>query len=249
MGSRLLYTVAKISEIGGIGITKFEKILSDLNLTQKVKRKRIRTTIPVKHQYPNLINGKELYSINMVVVGDITYFDALGQRYYIFTLKDMYSKRVLGLYGSLNMYAECAIEVLKQLFEVRRDEDLVGMIHHTDAGSQYLSIVYKEALRGKKIKISIAKNCLENGAAEQLNGVVKNDYLDNYEIRNVNHLNKVLQEIKQLINEEKPVAVLGYRTPMEFEKYIDGVSKEDRPKVKLYDFTGENNTEGGFAKA
>ena len=123
------------------------------------------------------------------------------------------------------------------------------MIHHTDAGSQYLSIVYKEALRGKNIKISIAKNCLENGAAEQLNGVVKNDYLDNYEIRNVNHLNKVLQEIKQLINEEKPVAVLGYRTPIEFEKYIDGVSKEDRPKVKLYDFTEENNTEGGFAKA
>lgn len=247
MGSRLLYYAAKILEIPEMGITKFENLMSEKGMTQKLKKKWVKTTIPVKHQYPNRINGIEISDINKVVVGDITYYDTLGQRYYIFTLKDIYSKRVLGLYGSQNMYAQCALEAFYQMREVRSKEDMHGMIHHTDAGSQYLSKKYKAELKKNKIQISVAKNCLENGSAEQLNGVIKNDYLDNYDIRNVKHLNKALQEIKSLINLEKPVALLGYRTTIEFEKYIENLSKEDRPKVRLYDFTASNKTEGGFS--
>jgi len=236
MGSRPLYYAARISEIGSVGITKFERMLSELRLVQEAKKKWVRTTIPVKHQYPNLINGKQLSSINEVVSGDITYYYSGIDLYYVFTLKDMYSKRVLGLRGSKHMRKESALEVLDQMLALRRGDDIEGMIHHTDAGSQYLSFLYKEELIANKIQISIAKNCLENGSAEQLNGVIKNDYLINYEIKNEKHLNKVLQEIKKLINEERPVAALGYRTPVEFENYIKNLSKEQRPKVDLYDF-------------
>jgi len=249
MGSRLLYYAAKISEMPKIGITKFERIMSEKGMTLKQKRKWVRTTFSVKHQYENLINGMELIDINTVVTGDITYYSTENQRYYIFTLKDQYSKRILGLYGSTNMYAQCALETFYQLLKVRKKENLQGMIHHTDAGSQYLSKAYKAELEKYGTRISIAKNCLENGSAEQLNGVVKNDYLINYEIRNVKHLNKILQKIKKLINEEKPVALLGYRTPIEFEKYIKGLSNKDRPKVVLFDFEAANETEGRFSKA
>ncbi len=249
MGSRSLYYCAKISEMPKLGITKFENLMSEMGMTQKQKKKWIKTTIPVKHRYPNLTNGLEITDINKVIVGDITYYYAGGQQYYIFTLKDLYSKRILGLYGSQNMYADCALETFKQIKEIRSEEQMEGMIHHTDAGSQYLSTIYKTELESNNIQISVSKNCLENGSAEQLNVVVKNDYLDNYDVRNVNHLNKVLQEIKRLVNEEKPVALLGYRTPVEFEKYINELHKDNRPKVKLYDFTEANKTEGGFAKA
>ncbi len=237
MGSRTLYKAAKISEVRGVGITKFEKMMSELNLVQKVKRKWIRTTIPVKHQYPNLLNGIVLKSISEAVVGDITYYYTGSKRYYIFTLKDMYSKMILGLYGSDNMKSHCALATLNQMFEKRSDEELNGLIHHTDAGSQYLSNKYKNALRTKGIKISVAKNCLQNGAAEQLNGVIKNDYLDSYEINNTKELNNVLRKVKELMNNERPVAALGYKTPVEFEEYILGVSKGKRPKVELFDFT------------
>lgn len=237
MGSRSLYYASNISEMPEFGITKFEKLMSELGMTQKQRRKWIKTTIPVKHQYPNLINGKVINDISMVVAGDITYYYTGGQRYYIFTLKDLYSKRLMGLYGSRHMYAQCALEAFKQMKEVRSKEQMRGMIHHTDAGSQYLSTIYKTELERNKIQISVAKNCLENGSAEQLNGVIKNDYLDSYEVRNENELNKALQEIRRLINEEKPVSLLGYKTPIEFEKYTAQLSKENRPKVKLFDFT------------
>jgi transposase InsO family protein len=236
MGSRPLYYAAQISESLNIGINKFENRMSELNLVIRPKKKRIQTTTPIEHQYPNLINGKILTSINEVVVGDITYFYSESQLYYIFSLKDMYSKRILGLHASLDMKKESALVALQQLLDVRKGTSITGMIHHTDAGSQYLSNLYKDELKSHDIQISIAKNCLENGAAEQFNGVVKNDYLSNYQIRNLNHLNKVLQGIKTMINEEKPIAALSYKTPVEFEEYIKGLSKADRPKVTLYDF-------------
>jgi len=144
------------------------------------------------------------------------------------------------------MSKESAPAALKQMFEVRAGEHIEGMIHHTDAGSQYLSKLYKDELKANKIKISIAKNCFENGSAEQLNGVVKNDYLSNFSIRNLYHLKKVLCEIKMLINEQKPISALGYRTPVEFENHIKGLSQNLRPKVVLYDFNSGKNTWGDF---
>ena len=240
MGSRPLYYACEIKKEIGIGITKFENMMSELGLSLRNKRKRIITTRSVKHQYPNLIKGNVITDINKVVVGDITYYNTGDALYYIFALKDMYSKRIMGLYGSRHMYAECAIEALKQLLETREENELKEMTHHTDGGSQYLSNAYKSILERYQIQISVAQNCLENGGAEQLNGVIKNDYLYNYEIRNEKQLNEILQEVKKLLNEERPVKALGYRTPVEFEEYIKNIAKEDRPKVKLSDFNKQN---------
>ena len=81
--------------------------------------------------------------------------------------------------------------------------------------------------------MSIASNCLENGMAEQLNGVLKNDYIIK-EVRNGNDLNKQLKEIMRLINEERPVKELKYKTPVAFENRI--AIQDYKPKIRLYDF-------------
>jgi transposase InsO family protein len=237
MGSRSLFYLSKIKNIDlGMGINKFERMLSNLGLTIKQKIKHVRTTIPVKHQYPNLISGLVLNNINMAVSGDITYYENNGKRYYIFTLKDLYSKRIVGLVGAENMYTEIAIMALNQMIQLRGKRNLKGLCHHTDAGGQYLSIIYKYLLNKYGIEISIAKNCLENGSAEQLNGILKNDYLINYDIKNVTQLNKILKKIKRLINEEKPVKALSNKTPIKYEEYIANMKPENRPKVALYEF-------------
>ena len=81
MGSRSLYYAAGIKSIG---ITKFERLMSEKGMTVFQKRKWLKTTMSVKHQYPNLINGLEVRDISEVVVGDITYYYTRGNRYYIF---------------------------------------------------------------------------------------------------------------------------------------------------------------------
>lgn len=90
--------------IENIGINRFEKIVSENNLTVKIKKKRIITTQGYYEEGDiNLLNGKELNDINQVIAGDITYLKTHKITFYICALKDMYSKRIVGLYGSDNI--------------------------------------------------------------------------------------------------------------------------------------------------
>ncbi|WP_243389480.1 IS3 family transposase [Flavobacterium branchiophilum] len=233
MGSRTMYHQLKIDYMG---INKFEKIVSKNGLTIQQKRKRIITTDGFYEKCDtNLINGLTLNNINQVIAGDITYLILKDKTYYIFTLKDMYSKRIIGLYGSDNMLAMNAIMTLKQAIKLRGVE-INNCIHHSDAGSQYKSNEYKNMLIKHQIKMSKAENCLQNGMSEQLNGVLKNDYIIK-DIKNLADLNKQLKEIKRLFNEERPVKELNYKTPVEFEKWLH--TTNNPPKMKLYDFTNE----------
>lgn len=235
MGSRILYHYLKIEEIG---INKFEKMISENNLGVKRKRKKPTTTLGFYEQSDrNLINGLVLEDINQLISGDITYFEIFGEWHYIFTLKDAYSKRIVGLYGSKTMQSANAVKTLRQCIKVRGKKNLENTIHHTDAGSQYKSKAYKSLLQSCNMKMSIAENCLENGMAEQLNFILKSGYLEGENLKNEQNLNHCLQRIKKLLNEERPVAALGYKTPIEFENWLTTIKKEERPKQKLYDFT------------
>lgn len=241
MGSRVMYYGLNIKNIG---INKFEKIVSKNGLTLKIKKRRIITTNGCYETSDiNLINGLILTNINQVISGDITYLILNNKTYYIFTLKDMFSKRIVGLYGSDNMLAINAVITLKQALKLRR-QGLNNCIHHSDAGSQYKSKAYKSLLRKNNIQMSIAENCLQNGMAEQLNGVLKNDYIEK-DIKNVKELNKQLSKIKRLINECRPVQELNYKTPVEFEKWIQ--TSNNLKTIELYDFTKQ--AVGDFAKA
>lgn len=233
MGSRVMYHYLNIKELG---INKFEKIISTSGFGVKTRKKRIKTTDGIYDDWDkNLINGKVLNDINQVIAGDITYLILKDMNYYIFTLKDMYSKRIIGLHGSDNMMAANALKTLKQAIKLRGNT-ISKCIHHTDAGSQYKSRVYKNALKKNKMEMSIAKNCLQNGMAEQLNGVLKNDYLEG-QVKNVRDLNRQLLKLKNLLNNERPVKELGYRTPIEFENWLEVTAI--KPEIRLYDFTDD----------
>ena len=234
MGARVLYHYLNIRSIG---INKFEQIVSRNGLSVVIKKKRIVTTNGLYEEWDkNLINGLVLDDINQVIAGDITYFILKEKTYYIFTLKDMFSKRIVGLYGSDTMLSLNAIKTLEQVIKLR-GSNINKCIHHSDAGSQYKSNAYKKKLKKHHLVMSIAENCLQNGMAEQLNGVLKNDYITR-DIKNLKGLNKQLKEIMYLINEERPVKELGYKTPVEFEKWV--LDKNPKPTFKLYDFTKKN---------
>ncbi len=234
IGSRVMY---KMLDIQDIGINKFERLLSQNNLCAQIKKNKRKTTRGHPEESDvNLINGLILNDINILIVGDITYYSVKGRFYYIFTLKDAYSKKLVGLGGYLHMTKENALKVLNQAIKERGEENLRGTIHHTDAGSQYKSNAYKQRLKECGIVMSIAGKCTENGMAEQLNYIIKSHNLDNYKIVSERQLNSILEKIKIKINSQIPVKILGYRTPNDFEKWIQTVDKQERPVQKLYDF-------------
>ena len=106
------------------------------------------------------------------------------------------------------------------------------LILHTDGGGQYRSHNFQYMLRKAEILPSHAKSCFENGLAERINGIVKNEYLIDYNIKNEKQLNRALRQIQKQSNNVWPSKTLGYRTPKQFANWVEKLSLEDR-SIKL----------------
>ena len=192
MGSRPLYHLLNVKEMG---INRFEQLIQTECLGIKRKGNYRKTTggYKFKGRSINLLNDKKVDGINQVWVTDITYFIVNSKYFYIITIMDVYSRKIISCQVFENMFAENNISVLKIALKSRGIKDYKGeLIHHSDKGSQYLSNKYRELLSRYKIRLSIAENSIQNGYAERINGTIKNDYLEFHATENLTMLRKKL---------------------------------------------------------
>lgn len=239
-GSRSLYYNLNIKDKYDIGVTKFEQLMSDYELTQVPLRVRVVTTQSDKQSwnYKNLTNGLAINGINQVIAGDLTYVFIGESLFYVFLLTDLYSAHVVGMSVSKRMRAEDALVALQAWKHLRGAENLKGCIHHTDGGRQYFSKLYLEALgQIEGCQISVARTCLENGYAEQMNGLFKNHFIPLARTQHLEILRKEMEGIAYIYNHERKQYRLGWRTPVAFEQYVGALPLEQRPKMVLHDFS------------
>ena len=121
-------------------------------------------------------------------------------------------------------------------FKTRNNSVFIGLMHHSDKGSQYCSNEYIRLLSKAKITISMGSKGYENPYAERLNGIIKNDYLRHYNIFSINDLERGLKKAIRLYNHQKPQKELGYLTPIEYENILTQTPMESRAVMKLYNF-------------
>jgi transposase InsO family protein len=237
-GSRSLFYNLGIKAQFGIGVTKFERLMSGRGLTLAPLRVRVITTQSVLQSwnYDNLANGLVVNGINQLVVGDLTYVSIGSLRFYLFCLTDVYSARLVGLWGSDRMRALEAKLALDAWISLRGRENLEGCIHHTDGGSQYFSEVYLGQLKAHHIEISVARNCLQNGFAEQRNGLLKHHLIPTRSSYNLEQFQSQLSNIDYFYNNLRKQQGLGWRSPVEFEAYIQSLKPNQRPVKILHDF-------------
>ena len=230
-GLRTIYYKENMSSL--LGINQFEKEMSSRGYALPPYKTYKKTTDSRGKFYlfDNLIQGQEINNENQVIVGDITYYENQGELYYIFQFTDLFTKEIKGLVGSKNMEGINAEKCLRRVFKYNsRNKYNNSLIIHTDAGGQYRSHKFQDMLRKAQIRPSQAKSCFENGLAERINGIVKNEYLIDYDIKSLSHLNKVLKRIQKSVNEIWPSKALGYKTPREYADMIRQLKARDRPK-------------------
>jgi putative transposase len=239
LSARQLYHTIKNQNIKiQVGINKFEKIVSEhgLNIRDR-KRNRPRTSDGKgKGDYSNLTYGLEINDINQLIVSDITYYWVEDKWYYLFTLKDVYSQRIIELIPSNSLSAESCMRCLESLKKLRAMSDLKGCVHHTDNGSQYAFGDYIKELKGLEMLISRAKNCKENGSAEHLNSIIKNTYLNGWNIKSFADLVKGSNLVKKYNNEERAIVGLGNISPIQYEELIKKIPLSERQVKTMYDF-------------
>jgi transposase InsO family protein len=99
-------------------------------------------------------------------------------------------------------------------------EPVDGLTHHSDRGIQYCSKDYVKLLHDKQIRISMTESGdpLENAIAERINGIIKNEYLECYQVHNILEAEELLKQVVDLYNEERPHMSIGNMRPSELHE-------------------------------
>ena len=201
-----------------MGRDAFFNLLRDNNLLIK-KRKRYHVTTNSNHwmkMYLNLIKDISPLGPNHVWVSDITYWKTKGGHYYISFITDAFSRKIVGYQVANSMEAIESVKALKMAIKTLKP-NADGLIHHSDRGSQYCSSAYVKTLKKNNIDISMTENGdpLENAIAERINGIIKGEYLFDYEIKSLSKAKEVLKSVVKLYNDDRPHSSIGNATPSE----------------------------------
>lgn len=216
-----------------MGRDKFEEFCKKSGYMIKHKARYCKTTDSsgVK-RFPNYIADLKIERVNQVWQSDITYYEVCGRFYYITFIIDAYSRRILGYSVSKRLLTEhTTLPALKMAIKTRQNIDLQGLIFHSDGGGQYYAQAFLEVTENEKIINSMCKNAYENGKAERLNGIIKNNYLRH---RNINSFEKLLKEVDrsvQLYNHEKPHIELTRKSPIQFENNLLFLNRQETAKM------------------
>ena len=117
-------------------------------------------------------------------VADFTYVWTPAGFCYVSFVVDVYSRRILGWRAASTMTTALVSAALDQALFARRRADTrftaTGLVHHSDAGSQYTSIAYTTALIDAGIAPSIGSvgDALDNALMESTIGLYKTELID-----------------------------------------------------------------------
>lgn len=222
MGGRKLYELLQpflLEHQIKMGRDRLFDILSANFLLVRRKKKPNITTDSLHRfkKHPNLI--KEFVPIcpNQLWVSDITYWRIKDSFMYISFVTDAYSRKIIGYHLANNLQTSETIQALKMAISNLSEEskDELQLIHHSDRGTQYCSNEYVKLLEANNIGISMTENGdpLENAIAERVNGIIKEEYLDDYQVDNAQEAKELLDTVIKLYNNERPHMSIGNLTP------------------------------------
>ena len=168
---------------------------------------------------PDLVNRKfNAPAPARLWVADITYVRTRKGFVYTAFVTDVFSRRIVGWALSDSMRTEALpLQALNQA--IVSAKETTGLIHHSDHGSQYVSIVYNERLAEYGIAASTGTvgESYDNALAENVNGSYKNELIHRRSWDSVVDVEIATFEWVNWWNEVRLHQSLGYRTPAEVE--------------------------------
>jgi transposase InsO family protein len=116
---------------------------------------------------------------NQLWVSDLTYVATWSGFVYVAFVIDVFSRRIVGWRASASLRTDLALDALEQAIWDRLDGDPERLVHHSDAGSQYLSIRYTERLAAAGIEPSVGSvgDSYDNALAESVIGLFKTEVI------------------------------------------------------------------------
>lgn len=160
-------------------------------------------------------------------VADFTYVWTLAGFIYVSFVTDVYSRRILGWRVSSSKATSLVTSALEQALFTRRRHNARfisrGIVHHSDAGSQYTALAFSDALLEAGIAPSIGTvgDALDNALMESTIGLYKTELIDRPRPRSWSGAGEVERETAnwvQWFNTRRLHSSIGMLPPTEYEQ-------------------------------
>jgi len=157
-----------------------ERLMRSLGLRGATRGAGVVTTIPAKEGVCPLDRVQRRFEAaqpNRLWVADFTYVATWRGFVYVAFVIDVFSRRIVGWRAASTPRTDLALDALEQALYERSRQGLDGLIHHSDRGSQYLSIRYTGRLREAGIEPSVGSvgDSYDNALAESVIGLYKTE--------------------------------------------------------------------------
>ena len=198
-----------------------ERLMRSLGLQGIVRGRKCRTTIANDGAERPLdrVNRQFLAARpNALWVADFTYVATWSGFVYVAFVIDVFARRIIGWRVARSMHAELVLDALEQALWSR--SGIEGVVHHSDRGSQYLSIRYSERLAeiGAKPSVGSVGDSYDNALAETVIGLYKTEVIHRRgPWRNLEAVEYATFEWVDWFNNRRLLEPIGNVPPAEFE--------------------------------
>ncbi len=201
-----------------------ERLMKRMGIQGVRRGKSVRTTVPDTSAPCPLDHVNRQFKAerpNQLWVSDFTYVSTWQGWLYVAFVIDVFARRIVGWRVSSSMQTDFVLDALEQALYDRRPAQTDGLVHHSDRGSQYVSIRYTERLAQAGIEPSVGSrgDSYDNALAETINGLYKAEVIH----RRGPWKAKASVELATLewvswFNHHRLLAPIGYIPPAEAEE-------------------------------
>ena len=220
-----------------VGRKRVERLMKQAGISGLVPRKRGRTTIHV----PGVRVADDLVerrfrptAPNVLWLADITYLRSWEGWLYLAAVQDAYSRAIVGWSMAEHMRTELVVDALNMALHRRRPDR--GLVHHSDQGSQYVSLGFGQAARDAGIAISMGSrgDAYDNAVAESFFATLKKELIHRQSWPTKRQLGSaVFEYIEAFYNRERRHSTLGMLSPAEYEELLYAEQNQEVPRKEI----------------
>ena len=223
-----------------------ERLMGELHLEGVRRGKPRRTTMAdTAAAQPADLVERDFSAVgpNQLWVADLTYVATWSGFVYVALVIDAFSRFIVGWQASRSLRTDLALDALEMAIW-RRQAELDGLVHHSDRGSQYLSIRYPERLAeaGAVTSVGSRGDSYDNALVETIIGLYKTELIRRRGPWNgLDQVEYATLEWADWFNHRRLLEPIGHVPPAEFEAAF---WREENPS-DLFDSSNQASDEPG----
>lgn len=226
-GARSIYMqLLHLKEPVIMNVKKIRRLMKKYNLYCPIRQanpyRRMAKALKTNNVADNLLKREfKKYGARKVLLTDITYIPYNGERCYLSTILDAFTKEILAYVLSETMEVDFVLETVNKLIDRHGISLSEETLVHSDQGCHYTSYSFIQILRDRKLRQSMSRkgNCWDNAPQESFFGHMK-DEIDISKCREYKEVKSIIDDWMEYYNNDRYQWGLAKLSPCEYYKYI-----------------------------